>query len=247
MSNENIISYKCPTKHCQFIEDPLCQFEYDPIETCILLTCIKIICQQLPYFWNFLMTKRSILFMLFINTKFYDKSYWHCDEHLLYFSRFSDLLALADDIEADFKSVRVLRGVPARKAANASAAMGLDNRNSRKTTKKVVQETSGSSDSSDVSITIIIRVLPKPVGLMFRKVNYMNSGQAIVNYWSGCCTRLRNAVELTCIDHEHWYLKNNGCVRWVSNPNGCLSKWVSNPNCFSMFMYYFTFISPIFG
>lgn len=97
--------------------------------------------------------------MLFINTKFYDKSCWHCDEHL-YFSRFSDLLALADDIEADFKSVRVLRGVPARKAANASAAMGLDNRNSRKTTKKVVQETSGSSDSSDVSITIIIRVLP---------------------------------------------------------------------------------------
>lgn len=160
MSNENIISYKCPTKHCQFIQDPLCQFEYDPIETCILLTCIKIICQQLPYFWNFLMTKRSILFMLFINTKFYDKSCWYCDEHLLYFSRFSDLLALADDIEADFKSVRVLRGVPARKAANASAAMGLDNRNSRKTTKKVVQETSGSSDSSDVSITIIIRVLP---------------------------------------------------------------------------------------
>lgn len=81
-------------------------------------------------------------------------------KHLLYISRFSDLLALADDIEADFKSVRVLRGVPARKAANASAAMGLDNRNSRKTTKKVVQETSGSSDSSDVSITIIIRVLP---------------------------------------------------------------------------------------
>lgn len=78
--------------------------------------------------------------------------------------------------------MRVLRGVPARKAANASAAMGLDNRNSRKTTKKVVQETSGSSDSSDVSITIIIRVLPKPVGLKFRKVNYMNSGQAIVNY-----------------------------------------------------------------
>lgn len=64
-------------------------------------------------------------------------------------TKFSDLLALADDIEADFKSVRVLRGVPARKAANASAAMGLDNRNSRKTTKKVVQETSGSSDSSD--------------------------------------------------------------------------------------------------
>lgn len=114
--------------------------------------------------------------MLFINTKFYDKSCWHCDEHLLYFSRFSDLLALADDIEADFKSVRVLRGVPARKAANASAAMGLDNRNSRKTTKKVVQETSGSSDSSDVSKTLIIRVLPKPVVLKFRKVKYMNSG-----------------------------------------------------------------------
>ena len=73
----------------------------------------------------------------------------------LYFPfRFSDLLALADDIEADFKSVRVLRGVPARKAANASAAMGLDNRSSsRKTSKKVVHESSGSSDSSEVSTT----------------------------------------------------------------------------------------------
>lgn len=165
------------------------------------------------------MTKRSILFMLFINTKFYDKSCWHCDEHLLYFSRFSDLLALADDIEADFKSVRVLRGVPARKAANASAAMGLDNRNSRKTTKKVVQETSGSSDSSDVSITIIIRVLPKPVVLKFRKVKYMNSGQAIVNYWSGCCTRLRTWTYMyrsrTLISQKQWMCKMSFKSQWL--------------------------------
>ncbi|KAK3097008.1 hypothetical protein FSP39_005554 [Pinctada imbricata] len=63
-------------------------------------------------------------------------------------SKFSDLLALADDIESDYKSTRVLRGLPVRKAASASAAMGLDGRTSRKNNKKNVQEESSSETES---------------------------------------------------------------------------------------------------
>lgn len=76
--------------------------------------------------------------MFFINIKFYDKFCWYCDENLLYFFRFSDFLVLVDDIEVDFKLVRVLRGVSVRKVVNVSVAMGLDNRNFRKIIKKVV-------------------------------------------------------------------------------------------------------------
>lgn len=154
----------------------------------------------------------------------------------MYFYRFSDLLALADDIEADFKSVRVLRGVPARKAANASAAMGLDNRNSRKTTKKIIQETSGSSDSSDVSKPHIICLLPKHVGLKFRNVHNMNYWQAIVNYWFRCCTGLDIQLNFyMCIANID-----------ISNTRDVLER-VSNPNnCFSMYMYFYTSISEIF-
>ena len=65
--------------------------------------------------------------------------------------RFSDLLALAEDID-DIKSTRVLRGLPVRKAASASAAMGLDIRPPRTKSKKSHQESSDSdSDSSSVS------------------------------------------------------------------------------------------------
>lgn len=70
--------------------------------------------------------------------------------------RFSDLLALAEDID-DIKSTRVLRGLPVRKAASASAAMGLDIRPPRSKSKKV-QESSGSeTESSSVSFYIITK------------------------------------------------------------------------------------------
>ncbi|XP_052100494.1 integrator complex subunit 3-like isoform X1 [Mytilus californianus] len=61
-------------------------------------------------------------------------------------TKFSDLLALAEDID-DIKSTRVLRGLPVRKAASASAAMGLDIRPPRSKSKKV-QESSGSETES---------------------------------------------------------------------------------------------------
>lgn len=63
-------------------------------------------------------------------------------------TKFSDLLALAEDID-DIKNTRVLRGLPVRKAASASAAMGLDIRPPRSKSKKSVHESSDSeSDSS---------------------------------------------------------------------------------------------------
>lgn len=69
----------------------------------------------------------------------------------LIFFRFSDLLALAEDIE-DMKTTRVLRGLPVRKAASASAAMGLDNRSQKYSkSKKLPHEDSDTeSDSSEV-------------------------------------------------------------------------------------------------
>ncbi|XP_069137872.1 integrator complex subunit 3-like [Argopecten irradians] len=63
-------------------------------------------------------------------------------------TRYGDLLALAEDIE-DVRTTRVLRGLPVRKAASASAAMGIDNRISRgNKSKKQAQDYSDSATES---------------------------------------------------------------------------------------------------
>ncbi|KAJ8304786.1 hypothetical protein KUTeg_018369 [Tegillarca granosa] len=72
-------------------------------------------------------------------------------------TKFSDLLALAEDIE-DMKTTRVLRGLPVRKAASASAAMGLDNRSHKYSkSKKLPHEDSDTeSESSETNTTLEI-------------------------------------------------------------------------------------------
>jgi len=62
--------------------------------------------------------------------------------------RFSDLLALAEDI-ADLKSSRVLRGLPGRRAAAAAASSG--SKSSSKSRKHIIDDSESESSSSEVS------------------------------------------------------------------------------------------------
>ena len=79
-----------------------------------------------------------------------------CSQHL-YCSRFSELLALAEDFE-EMRTTRVLRQVPSRRASQATALMkttassgGGNSSSSNKTKKSAHPEDSDSADEfSDV-------------------------------------------------------------------------------------------------
>ncbi|KAK3595164.1 hypothetical protein CHS0354_002764 [Potamilus streckersoni] len=68
-------------------------------------------------------------------------------------TKYSDLLALADDIE-DMKTTRVLRGLPGRKAAAAAAAMAANSSSSssvnlKRSKKLVIDDSESESESSE--------------------------------------------------------------------------------------------------
>jgi hypothetical protein len=72
------------------------------------------------------------------------------------FCRFSDLLALAEDI-VDLKSTRVLRGLPGRRAAAAAASTSNQSSSSSKSSKNrklVIDDSESESSSSEVGCSI---------------------------------------------------------------------------------------------
>lgn len=79
----------------------------------------------------------------------------------MYFFRFSDLLALAEDI-VDLKSTRVLRGLPGRRAAAAAASTSNQSSGSSKSTKNrklVIDDSDSESSSSEVCLVYLYESL----------------------------------------------------------------------------------------